>query len=392
MFPYVLRIDVGGSFRRSAETVGDIDIAIIAKNANSLKKFEQMPIVDSVIDSGEKKSSVWIKGVRVDCYAFSEENFESGLMHLTGSADHNKRLREIAISKGLILSQYGLYKRDGNERTGDRLDNGTEKDIYRLLGLHWVPPEHRSGQDEIQRYKLDQEIVISLNKSNIVSDHHIHSTWSDGKSSIEEIIQFAINQGLEEIAITDHSQSLKIAKGLSINDLLKRNKEIDILRIKYPMIKILKGSEVDIKSDGSLDYPDEILDQLDFVIASIHTNTQKDVTETYVKAIQTGKIHTIGHIIGRIINEREGHLVNVETVLQACKQSNVAIELNCQPNRLDANEMILKRCKSLGVKISLGSDAHEKNQILYVKTFGLWMAKRSWLTVDNIFKNERILK
>jgi DNA polymerase (family 10) len=385
--PYVLRIDVGGSFRRSTETVGDIDIAIIPKNEeDSLRVFEQMPIVDSVIDSGEKKSSIWIKGVRVDCYAFSEKDFESGLMHLTGSADHNKRLREIAISKGLILSQYGLYKRNGNERTGDRLDNGTEKDIYKLLGLHWVPPEHRSGQDEIQKYKLDQNIITLLDKSNIVGDYHIHSTWSDGKSSIEEIVNFAISQDLEEIAITDHSQSLKIAKGLSINDLLKRNKEIDILRVKYPMIKILKGSEVDIKSDGSLDYPDEILDQLDFVIASIHTNTQKDVTETYVKAIQTGKVHTIGHIIGRIINEREGHLVDVETVLQACKQNNVAIELNCQPNRLDANEMILKRCKSLGVKISLGSDAHEKNQIIYVKTFGLWMSKRAWLTVDNIFK------
>jgi len=388
MKPFVENIEFCGSIRRSRETVGDIDVAITSTNSEVLRKFETMPIVDKIIDSGDKKSSIWIDGVRVDCYVFKKEFFESGVMHLTGCAGHNERLRAIAKSKGMILSQYGLYRRGPNdERTDERIDDGTEKGIYKALGFEWIPPEHREDHEEYTKYQLGK-VVPLLTKNDIEYDMHIHSVYSDGTSTIEDNIKFAIEKGLKGIAICDHSQGLKIAKGLLPETLQKKNKEIDELRIKYPNIRIFKGAEVDIKSDGTLDYPYEVLDTLDFVVAAIHTHTKKDVTEAYKKVIQSGKVNTIAHITGRYIHEREGHVFNLEEVLQECKKYNVAIELNCQPKRLDANEQILKRCKSLGIKITFASDAHEKGQIVYTKSFGFWIAKRAWLTKDDLWRPE----
>ena len=385
--PFVDRIEFCGSLRRTKETVGDVDFAVIAKvGVDVLQKFREMPIIDKVIDAGgEKKSSVWVEGVRIDCYVFTDDLFESGIMHLTGSDEHNKRLREMVISKGWILSQYGLYNRgEDNKRIGQRLDDGTEKGIYNLLGLQWIPPEHREGNIEIKKYAIGNEVPL-LEEEDIKFDFHVHSTWSDGVSSIRENVLQAIKEGLSGIAICDHSQSLKIAKGLSIDRLKEKIKEVELLRKEFPKFKIFMGSEVDIKSDGTLDYPDEILDKLDVVVASIHTSTKKDVTDIYKIAIETGKVDIIGHITGRMINDRPGLDLNIEQVLKACATNNVAIELNCQPNRLDANDVILKRCKQLGIKIALGSDAHEKNQISYVKTFGLWIGRRAWLTKDDLF-------
>jgi len=393
--PYVKRIEACGSLRRSRETIGDLDIAVIAKdNVNVLEKFATMPIVSKVIDSNiedeedRKKVSVWINGVRVDCYVFTEDVFESGVMHLTGSADHNTRLREIAKWKGWILSQYGIYKAkvvDGKRvRTGPRLDDGTERGIYKLLGFEFIPPEHRDDVQKFDKYRLGNNVEL-LKVDDIQFDYHVHTTWSDGVSTIEDVVQFAKSQGLKGIAICDHSQSLKIAKGLSVEKLLEKNKEIDVLRRKYPDFHILKGSEVDIKSDGTLDYPDDVLDTLDVVVASIHFHSTNDVTEVYKAAIRSGRVHIIGHIVGRYINDRKGHEFNIEEILQECKLHNVAIELNCQPNRLDANENILKRCKELGVKVALGSDAHEKNQIKYVRSYGLWIGKRAWLTQQDLY-------
>lgn len=386
MKPVVTKLEFCGSIRRSKKTVGDIDIAITSNRLDqALTHFTLMPIVDKIIDRGEKKASVWINGVRCDCYIFTDDMFESGIMHLTGSAEHNKRLRMIAISKGYILSQYGIYNRGSDgEKIGNRIDDGTEKGIYKLLDLQWVPPEHREGSLEFDRYQLDNNVEI-INKDDIKFDYHTHSTHSDGTSSIEQLVVYAISKGLKGIAVTDHSQSLKIAKGLSIESLKTKYEEILQLRKKYPDFKILHGTECDIKSDGTLDYPDDVLKQFDIVIASIHTNTKQDITELYKSVIRSGKVHIIGHITGRLINERPGHEFNEEAVLQECKLYNVAIELNCQPNRLDANENILKHCKQLGVKIALGSDAHEKHQIDFIKTFGLWISKRAWLTKDHLF-------
>jgi DNA polymerase (family 10) len=386
MKPFVDRIEFCGSFRRSKETVGDVDFAIISKeNINALEIFQKMPGIDKVIDSGDKKVSVWMNGVRIDCYLFTKDIFESGILHLTGSDEHNKKMRIYAISKGWILSQYGLYKRGSDdERIGDRLDDGTEKDIYRLLGFEWIPPEHREGNVEFDAYQLGQ-IVKIVEAADITSDYHIHSTWSDGKSSIKDIVEFAISKGLKTIAICDHSQSLKIANGLSVERLNKKITEIEALRPQYPQIKILIGSEVDIHGEGELDYPDEVLDKLDIVVAAIHSSVKKDVTEIYKKVIQSGKVDIIGHITGRLINERPGHEMDIDAVLNECAVHNVAVELNCQPHRLDANESILKRCKRLGVKVSFGSDAHEKNQISFVKSFGVWIARRAWLTKDDIY-------
>lgn len=386
MQPYVDRIEFCGSLRRSRETVGDVDFAITSKQFNVLTVFKELPIVDEVIDSGDKKVSVWMDGVRVDCYLFEPEFFESGVMHLTGSADHNERLRAIAKSKGWILSQYGLYVRgEDDKRTDERIDDGTEIGIYRALGFEFIPPEHRDDPREFHKYQLGKTVPL-LTIDDITADWHVHSVHSDSKSTIEDNVRFAIEKGLKTIAICDHSEHLKIANGLTVERLIQRNLEIDALRLKYPQIKILKGMEVEIRSDGSLDYSDDVLDSLDFVIAALHVRSQKDVTEIYKKVICSGKVHTIAHLTGRMINEREGHIINIEEVLQECKRCNVAIELNCSPKRLDVDEKILKRCKTLGIKITFGSDAHEKSQISYVKSFGLWIAKRAWLTKEDLYE------
>ena len=199
------------------------------------------------------------------------------------------------------------------------------------------------------------------------------------------MVTSARNLGLKAIAICDHSQSLKIAKGLTPERLRLRNQEIDELRKSCSDIKILKGSEVEIRGDGSLDYPNDVLDELDVVVAARH-NQIDDATEVYVKAIRSGKINIIAHITNRIINKRPGHNdLNIELILRECATYNVAIELNCQPDRLDADTYILKRCKTFGVKVSLGSDAHQHEAISYVKTFGLWLGRRGWLSQDDIY-------
>lgn len=384
--PHCKRIEVCGSIRRSKETVGDVDFAIIPKvdASTTLRAFEAMPMVDKVIDSGDKKSSVWINGVRCDAYVWDEDVFESGMMHLTGSDEHNKYLRILAIRKGWMLSQYGIYRRgEDDKRTGDRLDDGTEKGIYKMLGLEFVPPEHREGPQEIDRYVLGSVVPI-IKESDITQDLHAHSTWSDGSSSIEDMVAAAKALGLKAIAICDHSQSLKIAKGLTPDRLRERNKLIDELRKSCCDFSILKGSEVEIRSDGTLDYPDDILDELDVVVAARH-NQIDDATEAYVKAIQSGKVNIIAHITNRIIGKRAGHNLNIERVLKECALHNVAIELNCQPDRLDADSYVLQRCKTLGVKISFASDAHHKGAINYVKTFGLWIGRRGWISKDDIY-------
>jgi DNA polymerase (family 10) len=378
------RIEFCGSFRRSKSTIGDIDFAVVSSDSDFLQRFATLPIVDKIINIGKKKASVWVKGIRIDCYIFEADTFESGVMHLTGSADHNEELRRIAKSKGLILSQYGLYRRFGDERTGDRLDDGTETSIYNSLGFNFIPPEHRDDVSQFGKYRIDQPAVNLLKADDIECDFHTHSTWSDGKSTIEEMVQTAIKLGLKSIAITDHSQVIS-TKVLAV-DIKRKIGEIEVLRMKYPTIKILMGSEVNIKSDGSLDYSDEILDQLDIVIASIHVHTKQDVTEMYCKAIRTGKVHIIGHLTGRLINQRPGHVMNVEAILQECRNHNVAIEFNCQPDRLDADEDVIRRCKDMGIKIAIGSDAHEKSQIQYSKTFGLWIGRRAWLTKNDLLE------
>jgi len=386
MKDHVKRIEVCGSIRRSKETVGDVDVAIIPKidAETSLRAFEAMDIVDKVIDSGDKKSSIWVNGTRCDCYAWDEENFESGVMHLTGSDEHNKYLRILAIRKGWVLSQYGIYERDAEgKRTGSRLDDGTEKGIYDLLGLEFIPPEHRESSQEIDRY-IKGNIVPLLKESDITQDLHAHSTWSDGASTIEDVVASAKSLGLKAIAICDHSQSLKIAKGLTPERMKARNEKIDELRKSCPGIKILKGAEVEIRSDGSLDYDDDVLDELDVVVAARHSQIE-DATEAYIKVIRSGKVNIIAHLTNRLINQRPGHKLDVERVLQECAVHNVAIELNCQPDRLDADSYILKRCKALGVKISFGSDAHHSDAILYVRSYGLWIGRRGWITKDDIY-------
>ena len=393
----ISRIEFGGSLRRSKETIGDIDIALEVKSFDDADlifttlikgQINKPSPIDKFIDKGDKKMSVWIKGVKVDFYLFTRDIFESGLMHLTGNAEHNKQLRILAIQRGYILSQYGIYKRGPNdEKEGDRLDDGTEVGIYKMLGLQFVPPEHREASREFIQYTLQYIAFQLIKESDVTFDLHTHSNFSDGSSSIEDMIKHAISLGLRGIAITDHSQSLKIAKGLSVEKLQEKKAEIIRLRKEYPQLKILYGTECDIHGDGTLDYPDDVLREFDIVIASIHSPIKTDVTEIYKSAIRTGRVHIIGHITGRLINSRAEHICNYDEILEQCARYNVAVELNAQPNRLDANEYLLQRCKVYGVKVAIGSDAHEKNQMIYIKTFGLWTAKRGWLTKDDLLES-----
>ncbi|MCM8767625.1 MAG: DNA polymerase/3'-5' exonuclease PolX [Candidatus Omnitrophica bacterium] len=376
---YTKKIEPAGSLRRMKETIGDIDILATGENnIEIIEKFINLPFVKEVLAKGDTKASVIVKtnNLQVDLRVVSSDSFGAALQYFTGSKAHNIKLRGMAKDKGLKISEYGVFKGD-KKIAGER-----EEDVYKILGLIWIPPEIREDRGEIEA-ALNNNLPILVEGSDIKGDLHVHSKYSDGVETIEEIAIKAKTFGYEYIGICDHSKTSKIAGGLDEEGLKRRNEEIDRVNERIKGIRVLKGMEVDILADGSLDYSDKILEQLDFVIASIHQGFKKNVTERIKKAIENPYVDIIAHPTGRLLSGREGYEVDIDEIIEYSSKYNVALEINCYPDRLDLNDINILKGKSKNLKFALGTDSHNIGMLKYIK-FGIGMARRGWLTKNEI--------
>ena len=303
-------------------------------------------------------------------------------IYATGSKDHNVRLRELALSKGLSLSEHALLRTDGS----GEIICATEAEVYSTLGLPWIPPELREDRGEVQAAKAGK-LPRLIELADIQADLQVHSNWSDGKLSMLEMARLAAKRGLKVIAFTDHSVSLGVANGLSMQRHAEQQKEIKKVQEKLgDSLKILHATEVEIKADGTLDYPDEFLASLDLVLASLHTGLRQPrekVTERLLNAIRNPHVDIIGHPTGRLIPDREGADLDMEAVLAAAAESGVALEINADPVRLDLDDVNARRAKDLGIPLSINTDAHTQAGLDWM-FFGVAVARRAWLTKDDV--------
>ncbi|MEM2979470.1 MAG: DNA polymerase/3'-5' exonuclease PolX, partial [Methanomassiliicoccales archaeon] len=349
-------ISVAGSLRRMKETIGDIDILVGSDNASAvMDAFIQFPEVEVVIARGETRGSVRLKdGVQIDIRIVSEDCYGAALQYFTGSKEHNIELRRLAGDKGLKISEYGIFNKD----TGEKIGGKTEEEIYEILGLQFIPPELRENRGEIEaaaKHQLPK--LIQLDQ--IKGDFHVHSRFSDGSATVEEIAHECRRRGYEYVAITDHSETLKIAGGISAKDLAMNISAIRKLNENMDDFRILAGAEVEILSDGKLDYPDAVLKDLDLVIAAIHSGfkmNKREMTERILNAISNDYVKILAHPTGRVIEQRDPYEVDLEKIIDEAKAKGVWLEINALPERLDLNDVNIKLAKDMGSVMAIGTD------------------------------------
>ena len=358
-----------------------------------VEEFLKLPIVSQVIAQGLTKVSVTLNmGLQMDLRLVKPQEFHSALQHFTGSKEHNAKLRSIALKMGYKLNEYGLFEKDGE---GVFLPK-SEEELYSKLGMPYIIPELREDRGEIEA-ALQDSLPELVKLEDIRGDLHVHSTFSDGISSIEEIVNKAIELGYEYIAITDHSKSLKIARGLDEGRLREQLEHIKNLNQKVKGIRILTGMEVDILPDGSLDMNDDILKELDVVIASIHSGfkqDQKTLTSRIVNACHNPYVKIIAHPTGRLIGRRAAYDVDMDKVMEAAAETGTVLEINSSPDRLDLNDVHVKRAAEMGIKIAIDTDAHSTEALSDMR-YGVWVARRGWLAAENIintFSLDKLLK
>jgi len=371
-----------GSIRRRKDTIGDIDIVAQSKDpAETVKNFSKYPGFEKIISQGSAKLTGIIKsGVQVDLEILPKEKYGSLLLHFTGSKQHNVALRAYAIQKGLSLSEHGIKTQSGKLILCSR-----ERDVYDNLGLDFIEPELREDRGEIDA-SINNALPKLVELKDIVGDLHIHTDYSDGLNSIEQMVKEAQLLGYEYIAITDHSVALGIAGGLDEKEFLKRNKEIDKVQQRLPNIHILKSCEVNILSDGSLDLDDKFLKQFDIITASVHgkfSQTQDEMTRRIIRAIKNPYVNIIGHPTGRILNKRPGYHADWQEIFKSAQANNVALEISAYPNRLDLPDALVYEANKLGVYFAINTDAHAKSQLHYMK-YGVWVARRGWCSKQRV--------
>ncbi len=381
--PAVLQVEVAGSARRRKETVGDLDV-LVASNTPEVvtERFVSMPPIIRVIAKGPTKSTVVLeKNLQVDLRVIEQRNYGAALQYFTGSKEHNVKLRTISVERGYKLNEYGLYKRE----SGELVAGETEEGIYRILGMDLIPPELRENRGEIEA-AMNKELPVFVEYGDIRGDLHVHTNWSDGNSTVEEMAVRAQMYGWEYLAICDHSKSLGIAGGLDEEDLRKQIAEIELVNRKLEDITVLRGLECDIKADGSLDLPDRLLRDLDFVVASIHSGfkaTPEKMTERLVSALHNEYVSTIGHPTGRILQRRPGYTFDMAKVFETAFEQGVMMEINTYPDRLDLNDVNCRAAMENGVTLSIGTDSHSPSHMDFME-MGVSVARRGWLKKENI--------
>jgi DNA polymerase (family 10) len=372
----VERIEVAGSYRRRRETVGDLDLLVIATSPERvMRQFLAFPDVARTLGSGETRAGVVLRnGLQVDLRVVPEKSYGAALIYFSGSKAHCVHLRRMAHLRGLLLNEYGLFRDD------DALAGETEEEIYRALGLRWIPPELREERGEIEAAAAGR-LPALLTRSELRGDLHTHSTYTDGRASIEQMAQRARDCGLEYFAITDHSGRLTMVRGLDPERLREQWREIEQIGAHLDGITILRGIEVDILEDGSLDLPDEVLAELDWVVASVHYKLEQDqqeMTRRLVRAIRNPNVDVIGHPSGRLIDHRQPISFDWGEVLRVAHEEGCALEVNSQPDRLDLTDTACMAAKQAGVKLVVSSDAHHPRDF-DVLDYGVNQARRGWI-------------
>ncbi|MBM3979856.1 MAG: DNA polymerase/3'-5' exonuclease PolX [Planctomycetes bacterium] len=395
-FPGVLRSELCGSLRRHKETVADLDILVSSANAQPIMDaFVKLPEVVQVLGQGPTKSSVIAtlhsRGEKVtmqaDLRVVTDEQFPFALHYFTGSKDHNIRMRQRAIDRGLTLNEYAL----SNEAKSSTVPCKTEADIFAALGLPYIEPELREDNGEIEAGEL-KVLPALVADGDIRGVFHNHTTYSDGNATLEEMALAAKALGFEYFGVGDHSQSLTIARGMPVNIVRKQWAEIDRVNAKLSGVRILKGIEVDILEDGSLDYSDELLAGFEYVVVSVHSlfnMPEEDMTRRVCKALAHPATTMLGHATGRLLLRREGYKINLDEVLKVAAKHGKMIEINAQPSRLDLDWRYVKRAKALGIPIAINPDAHSPGE-LALYNFGVQVARRGWLTRDDVFNTRSL--
>ncbi|HEY8400299.1 MAG TPA: DNA polymerase/3'-5' exonuclease PolX [Cytophagaceae bacterium] len=382
--PGVIKVETAGSIRRKKETIGDVDILVAAKEKDRKKIIETFIAreeIERVLAKGDTKASVIIKNFnkQVDLRIIDEKEWGAALQYFTGSKPHNIHLRKLGIEKGYKLNEYGLF-----DATSDKLITGeSEQEVYKLLGLQFIPPELREDTGEIE-FAKQNKLPALISVEQIKGDLHCHSRWSDGINSIEEIAYYVKgNFPYEYLVITDHSKSERIAGGLTEDQLILQLKEIKKINRKLGSHFLKAGVEVDILSDGTLDFADEVLEKLDWVVASVHSQFKRDNTERIIKACENPFVNVIGHPTGRLFGTREGYPLDMDKIIEVAAATHTALEINAHAHRMDLNDHWVRRAKEHGVKLVISTDSHNIGNYQYMK-LGVAIARRGWCRAEDI--------
>jgi DNA polymerase (family X) len=384
----VERLEVAGSLRRLRDTVKDVDLLVTSTDpARVIRTFTTLPSVAEVTAAGPTKASVRHQdGLAIDLRVVEPAVLGAALQYFTGSKEHNVRLREMASRRGLRISEYGVF----DESTGARVAGASEEEVYATVGLPWIPPELRENQGEIEAAR-EGRLPTLVTADDLRGDLHAHTDWSDGHHELERLVAAAEARGYEYIIVSDHSRSLTIAGGLSVDELRAQIAAIRVLQPRF-RVRILAGSECDILADGSLDFPDEVLAELDVVLAAVHSRFKQprsEMTARIVRALANPWVNVLAHPTGRKIGSREPYDVDLEAVLAAAREHGKAVEINASPERLDLSDVHARRAGALGVPVAISTDTHYLRELDNVH-LGVAMARRAWLAPGEVL-NTRLL-
>jgi len=373
----VAALSLAGSIRRMKETIGDIDLLVTSSQpARVMEVFTTLPAVQRVLAKGPTRSSVLLEvGVQADVRVVKPQSFGAALQYFTGSKEHNVKLRERGVRRGYKLNEYGVFRVRDEKRVAGR----TEEEVYAALDLPWIPPEIREDQGEVELAEK-RRLPRLVELGDIRGDLQMHTRWSDGSDSAEAMARAARERGYEYIAITDHSRSLKFAGGVTIDELREHARQVRKIADRVG-IAILMGTECEVHPDGSLDYPDEVLRELDIVLAAVHSRfrmSEAEMTARIVKAMENPHVDLVAHPTGRLLGQRESYSVDVERLVEAARRTGTALEINAAPERLDLRDTHARMAQERGVMLAINTDAHTRYQLRYME-FGVGTARRGWV-------------
>ena len=378
------QLEFAGSYRRGKETVGDLDILVVAGDRMQvMERLGGFPDVEEVLLQGSTKMSVRLQsGTQVDLRVVPPESFGAALQYFTGSKEHNVVLRTMAKQHGLRVNEYGVYPEDDERHA---VAGATETDVYAAVGLKWIPPELREARGEIEQAAAD-ELPDLVTEAQIRGDLHMHTTYTDGRATIREMAEAAAERGLEYIAITDHSQRVSMAMGLDEQRLREQWREVEEVNAEFDQLTLLKGVECDILEPGGMDLSDEVLAEADWVLGAIHygqQQSQAEITERLVGALRHPHVDAIAHPTGRLLNQREAYAVDMDLVVRVAAEEGKFLELNAHPKRLDLNDIHCNAARKHGVPIVINTDAHDTRQLALMR-FGVLQARRGGLTSASV--------